>query len=82
MLRAFIFVSHFLNLYKEQKKPSVLSCFLYITNFLSISLFAFTFKRRLCEKTFLKTTLCHIVCHVYVVKQCCGNIPNKISLKT
>ena len=67
MFKAFTIISHFLHLYKEQKM-SKSAMFFYKTNFLPISPFAFTFRRGFCEKPLLKTTLRHIVCHVYVAK--------------
>ena len=49
---------------------------------MSISPFPFTFQKSFCEKPFLKTTLHDtVLCHVYVVKQSCGKIPNKNCLK-
>ena len=49
MLKAFIFISHFLDLHKEQGEmtKSVLS---FVTNFLSISTFNFTFQKSFSEK--------------------------------
>ena len=56
MFKAFIFISHFLDLHKEKDKVAKIAIF-FVTNFLSISLFAFTFQKSFCEKPLLKTTL-------------------------
>ena len=74
--KAFIFISRFLVIHKEQEKMAKI---FFITNFLSISLYAFTFKRSFCEKPLDKITLRH-VCTSCV--QFCGKITTKIFLKT
>ena len=58
MFKAFIFIYHFLDFYKEQEKMGR-STISFVTNFLFISPFAFTFQRSFCEKSLLKTTLRH-----------------------
>ena len=64
---AFIFISHFLDLHKEQDKMAEVVIF-FVTNFLYISPLAFNFQRSFCEKPLLKIRLCHVLRHVYTVK--------------
>ena len=59
IFKAFIFISHFLYLHKEQQKMANNAIF-FLTNFLSISESAFIFKRSFCEKSLLKSTLRHV----------------------
>ena len=54
----FIFISHFLDLHREQQKMTNTAIF-FGANFLAISPVAFTFKS-FCEKPLLKTTLYHV----------------------
>ena len=60
MFKAFIFISHFLDLYREKEKVAKIAIF-FVTNFQSISSFAFTFQRSFCEKPLLKTKLRHLL---------------------
>ena len=67
MSKAFISISHFLDLHREQQKIAKSATF-FVTNILFISAFSFTFKRRFCEKSLLKTTFCH-TCASFVYRK-------------
>ena len=67
MFKAFIFISHFLDSHREQQKIAKSAIF-FVTNFLFISTFGFTFERRFCEKSLLKTTFCH-TCTSFVYRK-------------
>ena len=58
MFKAFIIISHFLDLYKEQKKDGK-KLHIFIINFLFVIPFDFTLRRSFCEKPLLNTTLHH-----------------------
>ena len=81
MFKASIYISHFLDLHKKQKIPNIVTE-LYITDFLFITPFAFTFQKKFCENPCHRTTLCHISPHMYTVKKFCCKIPNEKYLKT
>ena len=70
IFKAFIFISHFLYLHKEQQKMANNAIF-FLTNFLSISESAFIFKRSFCEKSLLKSTLRHLCTSCVDVKKSC-----------
>ena len=59
MLKTFTFISYFLCLHKEQEKQAK-NGIAFVTNFLPISPFVFTFKRNFFEKPLHKTTLRHV----------------------
>ena len=81
MFQAFILFLIFYICIKNKNKWQKVPYFLYMTSFLSISPFDFTFQGSSCEKLLLKTTLHHVLCHVYTVKQSCGKIPDESCLK-
>ena len=54
-IKAFIFFYHFLDFYKEQEKMGR-STISFVTNFLFIRPFAFTFQRSFCEKSLLNAS--------------------------
>ena len=80
MFQVFIFISHFLELHKEQEKTTKIPVF-FVANFLPIRPFAFPFQRSYFKKSLLKTTFRHVLRHLYTVKQSCGKVPNRIHLK-
>ena len=75
MLKAFIFISCFLDLHKKQEK--IAKSFIFSNLFPVLSSFAFTLHKGFRERPLFKTTFCDVLRHVYTVKQTFRKIPDK-----